>query len=52
MDKCPWPECDKPWSEHGGIEKIVHSEKPRGFGSNGGVQCDTRRGPCACGAWH
>ena len=22
------------------------------FGSNGGVQCDTDRGPCACGAWH
>lgn len=21
-------------------------------GSNGGVPCDTREGPCACGAWH
>lgn len=20
--------------------------------SNGGVQCDVDRGPCACGAWH
>lgn len=22
------------------------------MGSNGGVPCDTRRGPCNCGAWH
>jgi hypothetical protein len=22
------------------------------FGSNGGVKCDTKVGPCACGAWH
>ncbi len=22
------------------------------MGSNGGVRCDVRRGPCSCGAWH
>lgn len=22
------------------------------FGTNGGVVCDMRTGPCACGAWH
>ena len=22
------------------------------MGTNGGVQCDVRRGPCSCGAWH
>jgi len=22
------------------------------MGSNGGVRCDVRSGPCACGAWH
>ena len=22
------------------------------FGSNGGVGCDVRSGPCSCGAWH
>lgn len=22
------------------------------FGRNGGVVCDVRTGPCACGAWH
>lgn len=22
------------------------------MGTNGGMRCDVRRGPCACGAWH
>jgi len=22
------------------------------LGTNGGVECDTIEGPCACGAWH
>lgn len=22
------------------------------YGTNGGVRCDTTRGPCSCGAWH
>jgi hypothetical protein len=22
------------------------------MGTNGGVRCDVRKGPCACGAWH
>lgn len=22
------------------------------MGTNGGVRCDVREGPCACGAWH
>lgn len=26
-DKCPWGQCDKPWSKHVGLEKVVHSEK-------------------------
>lgn len=28
-------------------------EKEEGrYGSNGGRGCDTRNGPCSCGAWH
>lgn len=59
MSKCPLKSCEKPWEEHDGIAKVVHSEKAEteradreGFGYNGGVRCDTRKGPCACGAWH
>lgn len=22
------------------------------LGQNGGVNCDVRKGPCSCGAWH
>ena len=22
------------------------------YGTNGGVGCDVREGPCSCGAWH
>ncbi|MCF7843560.1 hypothetical protein K9M47_01535 [Candidatus Gracilibacteria bacterium] len=22
------------------------------YGTNAGVRCDTRSGPCSCGAWH
>ncbi len=22
------------------------------LGTNGGVRCDVRKGPCSCGAWH
>lgn len=29
------------------------TERPeQDYGSNGGVKCDTAKGPCACGAWH
>jgi len=27
MDKCPWKSCDKPWSEHKGLERVVHHER-------------------------
>lgn len=26
--------------------------KKKDYGRNGGVECDTDDGPCACGAWH
>lgn len=29
----------------------AHSENVN-MGTNGGVRCDVRSGPCACGAWH
>lgn len=58
MDRCPWSKCEKPWSEHRGLERVVHPENGEreqiaaGARTNGGVLCDTRSGPCNCGAWH
>lgn len=54
-NKCPSKTCEKPWSEHEGVEKIVHAEraeKENAVGTNGGRLCNTRSGPCSCGAWH
>ena len=37
------------------MQKAKH-QKPQleaaQFGRNGGVVCDTAKGPCACGGWH
>lgn len=37
------------------IRRLVEAdqyERDAPMGRNGGVACDVRRGPCACGAWH
>lgn len=52
---CPWKDCPHPDKPHEGIERIVHIEKAEvqnAVGTNGGRLCDTRSGPCSCGAWH
>lgn len=41
--------------EDDGIAKLKTAdefERTAPLGRNGGVACDTRSGPCACGAWH
>jgi hypothetical protein len=55
MASCPLKSCGKPWADHEGVERIVHSERAErenAVGTNGGRLCDTRSGPCSCGAWH
>lgn len=48
-NKCPWNECDKPWTEHEGIAKIVHAEKaeysarPKTPGRPNGCRCPILR---------
>lgn len=46
---------EKPQTLADGIKKVVDAEKQEkenAVGRNGGRLCDTRRGPCSCGAWH
>jgi hypothetical protein len=37
---------------NGAIDLAVMQAHEGLCGENGGVKCDVRSGPCACGAWH
>lgn len=37
----------KSWTKY---MEVKREDEP--YGRNGGVVCDTNKGPCACGAWH
>lgn len=37
---------------NGAIDMMAMQAHEGLLGSNGGVGCDVRSGPCACGAWH
>ena len=39
-------------TKNGAIDLSRVQELEGRFGYNGGRGCDTRRGPCSCGAWH
>lgn len=46
---------NEPNADDGMIRRIVEAERrerENAVGSNGGRLCDTRSGPCSCGAWH
>jgi hypothetical protein len=39
MASCPLKSCGKPWADHEGVERIVHSERAErenAVGTNGG----------------